>query len=308
VIKREFPSEKRPSMQAWAVNQRHERFRDVRVREAIGLCFDFEWTRRNLFYDAYDRSQSNFERSDFRAEGTPSEAELKIMEPLRAMLPEAAFGEAVMQPVSNGSGRDRALLSKASKLLGEAGWTRQDGLLRNQAGETLALEILVQDDSFVRIDTPFTENMRAIGIDASIRMVDATQYESRQRSFDFDMVSLALSFAATPTRDSLVNIFHSTSATQQGSRNLPGTSDPGIDALVDLVGGVADRQQLITVMLVLDRVLRARRDWIPNWFAANHRAAYWDMFGFREPKPDYGFPVESLWWFDKDRAAAIGKA
>ncbi len=308
VVKREFPSEKRPSMQAWALNQRRPQLRDVRVREAIGLCFDFEWTRRNLFYDAYERSQSTFERSDFRAEGLPSEAELKVMEPLRALLPEAAFGEAVIQPVSNGSGRDRALLSKASRLLGEAGWKRQGPMFVNEAGETLKLEILVEDDTFVRIVTPFAENMRAVGIDASIRMVDATQYEARQRIFDFDMVSLAMSFSATPTRDSLVNIFHSTSATQQGSRNLPGTADAGIDALVDLVGQAEDRETLTTVMLVLDRVLRARRDWTPNWFAANHRAAFWDMFGYREPKPDYGFPVESLWWLDKEKAAAIGKA
>jgi microcin C transport system substrate-binding protein len=308
VVKREFPSEKRPSMQAWALNQRRPQFRDVRVREAVGLCFDFEWTRRNLFYDAYDRSQSCFERSDFRAEGMPSAGELQVMEPLRDMLPEAAFGEAVMQPVSNGSGRDRALLAKASRLLGEAGWTRRDGKMTDAAGEPLRLEILVQDDTFVRIDTPFMENMRAVGIDASIRMVDATQYEARQRNFEFDMLSLAMSFGATPTRDSLFNMFHSGSAAQSGSRNLPGTADAGIDALVDLVGKAEDRETLTSVMRALDRVLRARRDWIPNWFAANHRAAFWDMFGFSEPKPDYGFPVESLWWFDKDKAAAIGKA
>jgi microcin C transport system substrate-binding protein len=307
VIKREFPSEKRPSMQAWALNQRRSRFADPRVREAIGLCFDFEWTRRNLFYDAYERSQSSFERSDYRAQGMPSPAELAVMEPLRDRLPEAAFGEAVMQPVSNGSGRDRALLGRAAKLLTEAGWTREGSLFANAAGERLTLEILVQDDSFVRIDTPFMENMRAVGIDASIRRVDATQYEARQRVFDFDMVSLALSFAATPTRDSLVNMFHSRSATQEGSRNLPGTADPGVDALVDLVGQAQDRESLVIAMRALDRVLRARRDWIPNWFAPSHRAAFWDMFGYREPKPDYGFPVESLWWYDAAKAAAIGR-
>ena len=307
VVQREFPSEKRPSMQAWALNQRRSQLADARVREAIGLCFDFEWTRRNLFYGAYERSQSCFERSDYRAEGKPTPEELAVMEPLRALLPEAAFGEAVIQPVSNGSGRDRALLGRASKLLAEAGWKRNDGLLTNAAGERLALEILVQDETFVRVDTPFVENMRAIGIDASIRRVDATQYEARQRSFDFDMVSLAMSFAATPTRDSLFNIFHSRSATQEGSRNLPGTADPGIDALIDLAGQAKDRTSLTIVLRVLDRVLRARRDWLPNWFAPTHRAAFWDMFGYREPKPDYGFPVEALWWFDAGKAAKIGK-
>ncbi len=307
VVKREFPSEKRPSMQAWALNQRRARFADARVREAVGLCFDFEWTKRNLFYDAYERSQSSFERSDYRAEGMPSPEELAVMEPLRDRLPEAAFGEAVMQPVSNGSGRDRNLLGRAAKLLAEAGWTRQGNLVANAAGERLTLEILVQDEVFVRVDTPFVENMRAVGIDASIRRVDATQYEARQSSFDFDMLSLALSFMATPTRDSLVNMFHSQSAGQDGSRNLPGTADPGVDALVDLVGAAQDRAALIVSMRALDRVLRARRDWIPNWYAPSHRAAFWDMFGYREPKPDYGFPIESLWWYDAARADAIGR-
>ena len=308
VVKREFPSEKRPSMQAWALNQRRPRFADVRVREAVGLCFDFEWTRRNLFYDTYERSQSSFERSDYRAEGSPDAEEQAVMEPLRALLPEAAFGEAVMQPVSNGSGRDRALLGRAARLLAEAGWTRKGSLVANAAGERLVLEILVQDDTFVRVDTPFVENMRAVGIDASIRRVDATQYEARQRRFDFDMVSLAMSLMATPTRDSLFNSFHSRSATQEGSRNLPGTADAGIDALVDLVGQAQDRASLTKTMRVLDRVLRARRDWIPNWYAPSHRVAFWDMFGYGETKPDYGFPVETLWWFDAAKAAAIGKA
>jgi len=308
VIKREFPSELRPSMQAWAVNQRRERFRDARVREAIGLCFDFEWTRRNLFNDSYERSQSTFERSAYKAEGLPSEAELALLEPLRGRIPEEAFGEAVLQPVSNGSGRDRALLSKAAKLLADAGWKRAGSLVQNDRGERLTLEILVNDDTFVRIDSPFVENMRAVGIDASIRMVDPTQYQARQLEFDFDMLSMAASFSATPTGDEVARFCHSRTATVPGSRNLPGTADPAVDELVAIIDRAPDRESFTVAMRALDRVLRARRDWIPNWYAANHRVAYWDMFGFREPKPDYGFPVETLWWVDADRARAIGKA
>ncbi|WP_353646068.1 extracellular solute-binding protein [Mesorhizobium sp. WSM2239] len=307
VIKREFPAEKRPSMQATAINQRRERFRDRRVRQAIALCFDFEWTKRNLFYDAYERSQSSFEKSDYKAEGMPSPAELELLEPLRDNIPPEAFGEAVIQPVSDGSGRDRKLLGAASKLLAEAGWKRNGRSVANGEGEPLTVEILVQDEAFVRIDTPWVENMKAIGIDASIRMVDSAQYQARQADFDFDMVSMALSFTATPTRDDMESLFHSRSANLPGARNLPGIADPAIDALIDAVGRAADRESLVTAVRALDRVLRARLDWIPNWFAANHRAAFWDMFGFKEPKPDYGFPVEAMWWFDKDKAAAIGK-
>lgn len=308
VAKREFPAEKRPSMQAWALNQRRNRFKDARVREAIGLCFDFEWTNRNLFFDAYSRSNSLFERSEFRAEGSPQGDELALLELLRSQLPPAVFGDPVMQPRTNGSGRDRALLSRAQSLLTEAGLERHDGFLQTREGERLTVEILVNDDGLVRMDTPFVENMRAIGIDASVRLVDPAQYQARQASFDFDMIGIAAVFTATPARDELETFFHSKTANREGSRNLTGTADPALDALVDAAGRAESREALIVAMKALDRVLRARRDWIPQYYVANHRASYWDMFGFKEPKPDYGFPVERLWWVDEAKARAIGKA
>ena len=308
VVKREFPGEKRPSMQAMALNQRRERFRDLRVRKAVALCFDFEWTNRNLFYGAYQRSHSTFERSDYRAEGMPSANELALLEPLRNQVPKEAFGEAVMQPASDGSGRDRKLLGAASRLLAEAGWKRNGAMVENEKGERLTLEILVEDETFTRILTPFVGNMRAIGIDATIRMVDSAQYTLRQTEFDFDMTSVAFSFSATPTRDDVELFFHSRGAASPSSRNLPGTRDPAVDALVEAVGRAKDRESLTVAMRALDRVLRARLDWIPNWYSANHRAGFWDMFAFKEPKPDYGFPVEALWWFDENKAKAIGKS
>ena len=309
VIKRTFPSEKYASMQAWALNWRREHLRDARVREAIGLCFDFEWTREKMFYGSYERSQSLFTGSDFEATGQPSADELAIMEPLRGQIPEAAFGEAITQPVSDGSGRDRKLLREASRLLKEAGYGRgPGGLLVNPAGQTLTLEILVRDEVFVRVNQPFIENLRTIGFDASSRLVDAAQFEIRLRDYDFDMVGTAANHGATPTRENLRLVFSSDAAKATGTRNLPGTDSPAVDALLDRIGAVSSRQELIVAIRVLDRVLRARRDWIPNWHAANHRAAFWNMFGFDEPKPDYGFPVERLWWFDEEKAKAIGKA
>jgi microcin C transport system substrate-binding protein len=308
VVKNEFPSEKLPSMQATAVNQRREHFRDTRVRQAIALCFDFEWTRRNFFYGSYERSQSCFEKSDFRAAGLPSPQELALLEPLRDQIPAEAFGEAVLQPASDGSGRDRKLLGKAAKLLADAGWKRSDDFVLNDKGEKLSAELLVDDDLFVQVYSPWVANMKAIGIDATIRLVDPAQYQLRQATFDFDLISAAFNFSATPTRDDLEIFFHSSTANASYSRNLPGTSSPAIDALIDAAGAAKDRESLTVAMRALDRVLRARLDWIPSWFLANHRSAYWDMFGFPEQKPDFGFPVEALWWFDKDRAAKIGKA
>ncbi|MER9640970.1 extracellular solute-binding protein [Mesorhizobium sp. M0239] len=307
VVKREFPGEKTPDMQAVALNQRRPQFRDERVRRAIARCFDFEWMKRALFYGSYERSQSNFERSDYKAEGLPSPEELALLEPFRAELPPEVFGEAVTQPLSDGSGHDRKLLGEASRLLAQAGWKRDGSFVVNDKGERLRVEMLAEDDGIVRIYTPWSENMKAIGIDASIRQIDSAQYEQRHSNYDFDLALLHWSIGATPTDDSLQMLYDSRMAKIPGQRNYPGTESKAIDALIAAAGKAKDRIELVTALRALDRVLRARLDWIPTYYLANHRVAYWDMFGFVEQKPDFGFPVETLWWFDKGKAARIGK-
>jgi len=307
-VKREFPSEKRPLLYGTAMNQRRDRFQDVRARRAIALCFDFEWTNKSLFYGLYDRSQSNFEKSDFKATGSPSSVELALLEPLRDRLAPEVFGEVYTLPASDGSGRDRKLLRAAQNLMADAGWKRSGQFFQNPAGEVFKLEFLADDEGLVRVYTPWVQNLKAVGFDASIRLVESAQYQERQATFDFDMIAMAVLFSPTPTRESMDGIFHSRSSDLQGSRNLPGTADPAIDALVEAIDRVRSRAELTMVLRCLDRVLRARMDWIPSWYSANHRVAFWDMFGFREPKPDYGFAMEALWWFDHDKAAKIGRA
>jgi microcin C transport system substrate-binding protein len=307
VVKREFPSELSPSMQIWALNQRRSKFADRRVRRAIGMCFDFEWTNRNIFHDAYARSHSTFERSDYKAEGPPTPEEIELLEPFRDELPEEVFGELFIMPVRESSGDHRRIMREAREMIMEAGWTIENGVFVNENGERLTMEYLVQDQVFVRSGSPYIENLRRIGVDASIRVVDSSQYQSRIQSFDFDMVGRAYSLAATPTRDALTNMFHSASAHAQGSSNLAGIESTAVDALIEKVGEAEDRESFTTIMRALDRVLRARQDVLPNWHAPSHRAAFWDMFGYDEPKPDYGFPVEALWWYDRDKAAAIGR-
>ena len=307
VVKTTFPSEKRPIMQAWAVNQRRPKFADVRVREAINLCFDFEWTNEKIFYGAYARSQSLFQRSEFVAAGLPDEAELALLEPIRDMVPPATFGEAVLQPVSDGSGRDRQLLRRAVKLLTDSGWTRQGTELQKD-GERLSVEVMIRSPIFERLLLGFVENMRRVGIDASIRLVDPAQFQLRLDEFDFDMVGYSVSFEATPTAENLWTMFAPQTADRSGTQNLPGVNAPVYEQLLDYVEKAQNREDLVTAMRVLDRVNRARLDWIPNWYSANHRVAYWDMFGFVDPKPDYEWPVERLWWLDQEKATKIGKA
>lgn len=307
VVRKEFPEERRPRFQCWALNQRRPRFADVRVRRAINMCFDFEWTNANLLFNLRTHSDSPFEGSDYRAAGKPSPEELAILEPLRGKVPEEVFGEVWVQPVSDGSGIDRRLLRESLRLFGEAGWSQRNGRLTNAAGETFAVEFMTNGAEQQRVYGKFFETMRRIGIDASFRLVDEAQYQDRQRRFDYDMILAAFSLAATPTKPSLELFFGSRQRDVEGSYNFPGMADEGVDALLAAVGASKDRVAFTAAMRCLDRVLRARLDWLPNINAGVHRVAYWDIFGFKRAKPDYAFPVESLWWYDEARAKAIGR-
>jgi microcin C transport system substrate-binding protein len=301
VVRAEFPAEKRPSMQGWFINLRREKFADPRTREALGLLFDFEWTNKNLFYGLYERRSSFFGISDYAATGTPSPEEAALLEPFRADLPEAVFGEAVSPPVSDGSGRDRALFRRAADLLAEAGWVRDGALVRNPPGEALSVEFLIEASVFERIIAPYVQNLRTVGIDASMRMVDPAQGQLRRATFDYDVISAAFSMSPTPV-ESLDAFFHSRLADVDGSYNLAGIRHPAIDALVERGGKAASRAELVTVCRAMDRVLRALHIWVPNWNATVHRVAHWDDFGRPAVKPDYGFPVESTWWTDPAKA------
>ncbi|WP_424993358.1 extracellular solute-binding protein [Oceaniradius stylonematis] len=310
VVQSLIDADVRPSMQAWALNQRRERFADRQVRDAIALCFDFEWTNQNLFYGLYERSHSLFAGSQYEASGLPDVAETALIDKLAADhdLPEGIRDEAHMQPAADGSGRDRARLREATRLLAEAGWRADgEGRLRNAGGETLDVEMLIRSSIFERIYGPYVRTMNLVGINASLRLVDPAQYQARTSDFDFDMVGRAIGWTPTPTQSSLEGVFGAASADLPGSRNLTGAADPLVDALIAEVGAAPDRDAYRTAMRVLDRVLRLRRDWIPNWRAANQFIAYWDMFGF-DDKPDYFWPIEALWWIDEEKARAIGKA
>ena len=301
------PEEARPDIQAWYPNGRRSKFSDPRTREAMGLCFDFEWTNRNIFYDAYQRGQSYFEKSDFAAEGPPGAEEVALLEPFRGQLPEEVFAAPVPTPKSDGSGRDRKLLRRASELLTEAGWKNDGGVLKDARGEAFTAEFLIDDDVFTRSLSPYVANLKAVGIDASIRLVDPTQYNVRVNDFDFDVVMNRVSLEATPL-DGLDLFYGSEAADKPGTYNLAGIKDPVLDALIAKVPAVQSRAELVTLIRAMDRILRARHYAIPNWTQPNHRVAHWDIFGWPAVKPDYAFTPELTWWFDKDRATEIGMA
>ncbi|WP_443147438.1 extracellular solute-binding protein [Prosthecomicrobium sp. N25] len=306
VVRFELEDQSPSGRQGWYLNTRREKFADPRVREALGLAFDFEWTNKNVFFGSYTRVHSFFVNTEYEATGTPSSAELALLEPYRGKVSDEVFGEAWRAPVSDGSGRDRATLRRASQLLAEAGWTLQNGALRNRRGEALTMEFLDSDTSFQRVVGPFQENLKRIGVDSTSRIVDPSQYQKRIDEFDFDVVSRRTSMAPTP-EESMREAWSSATADKPGSANLPGIKDPVVDALVDKALAATTREDLVTICRALDRVLRSGRYWIPHWYKGSHWIAMWDVYARPAVKPRYSRGIQNTWWVDRDKAAALGK-
>lgn len=298
------PNNNIPQIQGWFFNTRRKIFSDPRVREAIGYAFDYEWTSRNLMYDAYKRISSYFENSELEAKGLPSAQEKALLEPYRADLPAEVFGEPFVAPVSDGSGQDRALLKKANDLFVAAGCTRKDGTLRLPDGAPLEFEFLDNSSVFERHTQPFIKNLKLLGVNARIRIVDAAQYKKRLEDFDFDIVHDVLLMSWNPGEE-LRAYFSSKTANVPGSRNLAGVSSPAIDALVEKALQAQTRDELVTTCRALDRVLRAQRYWAPHWYNPVHRFAYWDLFGQPERPPKFDTGVLWTWWWDEDKARKI---
>ncbi|WP_422364487.1 extracellular solute-binding protein [Pyruvatibacter mobilis] len=306
VIKLTTPDNRPSGTQGWFINTRKAKFADPRVRQALGYAFDFEWTNRLHFHDLYTRTQSYFENSDMKAEGPPSEAELALLEPFRGQVPDEVFTEAWVPPVSNGSGQDRRMLKRGRDLLADAGWVVSDGKARNAAGEVLTIEFLSDTPTFERVLQPFIKNLGLLGIDASIRQVDAAQFEERLKDFDFDIIIRRFSMRETPGVE-LRAFMGSETADQPGSRNLAGIANPAVDALIDRVVHATTRQELVTATRALDRVLRANHYWIPQWYKGEHNLAVWDKFGWPEVKPKYHRGVIRLWWVDPEKEARLNQ-
>jgi microcin C transport system substrate-binding protein len=206
--------------------------------------------------------------------------------------------------VSDGSGQDRNLLRKSTQLLQAAGFTLKDGKRVTTSGEPFTIELLYQDPSFSPHHEFYAKNLRLLGIDVSLRIVDAAQYRARVDDFDFDVCVQRFSFSSTPG-DSLRSYFSSQAATIKGSQNLAGISDPAIDMLIDRIIEAKDRPTLNTACRALDRVIRAGRYWVPHWYKGSHWIAYWDAFGRPQKKPRYARGIPETWWYDADKAAKL---
>lgn len=305
-VKREtLPDETPSGAQGWFMNTRRSQFKDPRVREAIILAFDFEWTNKQIMYGAYERTHSYFQNSDMMAKGKPSAEELALLEPYRDKLPEEVFGEPFVPPVSDGSGNDRRLLRRASQLLKQAGYDVKDGRRVNAEGERIQIEFLIDEPSFQPHHMPFIKNLGTLGIEATLRLVDPVQFRKRVDDFDFDITIQRFSFSTTPG-ESLRTYLTSQAAAIKGTQNLSGVADPVVDELVERIVEAKSRPELVIACRALDRVLRAGRYWVPQWYSASHRLAYWDVFARPAQKPRYGRGFPETWWADPDKMKRAG--
>jgi microcin C transport system substrate-binding protein len=309
-VKREtLPDETPSGGQGWFFNTRRDKFKNAKIREAVNYAFDFEWTNKTVMYGVYARTVSPFQNSDMVAQGPPSPEELKLLEPFRGQVPDEVFGQPFVPPASDGSGQDRALLRKAQQLLNEAKLPIKDGRRLLPNGEIFTIEFLLDEPSFQPHHATFIKNLGQLGIEAGIRLIDAVQYRARVEAFDFDITTERLSMSATPG-DSLRPYFTSQAAATKGSYNLAGVANPAIDALVDKAIVAETRADLTYACRALDRVFRAGRYWVPQWYRTTHPIAYWDLFSHPPKPPKYaqGTGAPENWWADPAKAANAEQA
>ena len=308
VIKDELPDNRPAGTQGFWFNLRLPKFQDPRVREALGMMFNFEWSNETLFFGLYHRTDSFFENSPLQAEGVPQGDELAVLEEFRDQLPPEVFNEPPFTPtVSSTRQLDRGTLRRGSALMDEAGWeVGADGLRRNAAGEVFSIEFIEDQPSMERVLTPYVANLQALGIDAKITRIDAAQMQQRQDDFNYDIITGRFVMSLTPSIE-LRQMFSSAAADAKGSANYTGLADPVVDALIEKVIASKTREEVEVRSRALDRVLRAKHIWVPNWYSGQYLVAYWDVFGKPAQQPPFS-RGDGLWWSDTEKLGNLRAA
>lgn len=299
LAKRAFPNQNPGDFQGYIFNLRRDKFKDPRVREAIGLAMDFEWLNRQLFYGLYKRVHGYFPNSEFHAEGLPKPDELALLEPLRDKLDPAVFGPVPLPPTTNPPHSLRENLRKAQKLLAQAGWTYRDGALRNAKGEPFTIEFLNDQPSWVRVVGPFKQALAKLGIELTYRNVDFSLNQQRMENFDFELTTQRLPGSTAPGTE-LFDRFGSKAAATPGSSNYWGIADPAVDALLEKIVQAKTRPELSAAMRALDRVLTNGHYSIPQWYGDEFFIGYRPRrFELPAVIPPYYQPdawAVSTWW------------
>lgn len=305
VVKREFVSNSVEPMQAFVFNMRKPRFADRRVRQALTLAYNFEQQNRTHFFGMNKRFSSYFEESELSATGVPEGHELEILEEFRDQLPPELFTQPFELPVYDSPQDEREYLREAVRLFNEAGWEIRNGRMVNrETGEQFSVEFLGASPTDEIIVSGIIPNLRRIGINAELRVVDTSQYIQRIQNFDFDAITSRFAQTHSPGNEQR-DFWGSEAADMPGSRNLAGIKDPIVDALINKIIYAEDREELVVATKALDRVLLWNYYMIPQYYQPTLRYAYWNKFGIPEKQPEYaGIDVQS-WWVDEERAAAL---
>ena len=307
VVLEEFPLRASGAMQAFVFNTRRDKFKDPRVRLAMNYAFDFEEMNKQIFFGQYKRIASYFEGTELAATGLPEGKELEILETVRDKVPPELFSKPYTNPIGGTTENVRANLRESLRLLKEAGYEiRNQKLLNVNSGEQFSLELLVDQPTYERIVLFYTPSLQRLGIAASARTIDPTQYQNRLRTWDFDVIISSWGQSLSPGNEQR-SYWGSQAADQQGSRNLIGVRNPAVDALIDRVIFAKDRAELVAATKALDRVLLWNHYVVPQWTYPYQRTARWDRFGRPEKLPQYAasaFP--DVWWWDAERAAKTG--
>jgi microcin C transport system substrate-binding protein len=306
VILEEFPFRATGVMQAFVLNMRRDKFKDQRVRRAFNLAFPFEELNKTIFYGLYERPSSYFYGLDLASSGLPEGQELKILESIRDKIPASVFTTPYKNPINDSPETVRNNLREADRLLKEAGWEVKNGRRVNAKGEVLSAELLSSSPNEERVFLPYKASLDRLGIATTVRTVDDVQYTNRTRAFDFDVATGLWPQSLSPGNEQR-EFWGSQAATREGSRNLPGIADPGIDALIDKIIFAKDRNDLVAATKALDRVLLAHDYVVPQWTSLKQRTARWNRYSHPEAMPRYGgaaFPT--IWWYDEAKAAKTG--
>ncbi len=305
MVKEEVAHELGTGMQGFVFNMRRSKFADPKVRQALAYAFDFEWTNINLFYGQYTRTKSYYSNSELASRDLPEGLELGILEEFRGRVPEEVFTTVYEPPATDGSGDIRDNLLRARELLAEAGWVVKDNVLTNdQSGEVMEIEFLLVSPAFERIVGPVVENLKRLGITASIRIVDPAQYQNRLDGFDFDMITTVWGQSQSPGNEQR-GYWTGEAAVTEGSQNYAGISEPTIDELVELLIAAPDRETLVATTRALDRVLLWGHYVIPHWHIRSFRLIYWDIFGKPATPPRFGLGFPSTWWIDANKHETV---
>lgn len=298
VKKEELPNPYRSVgiMQALVPNARKEKFKDPRVRLALNYAFDFEELNKTLFYGQYQRINSFFMGTELASSGLPTGKELEILQEVKDQIPPEIFTTEYRNPVGGDPAKFRDNMREAVKLLGEAGYEiRNSRMVNKTSGQSLDIEILVDNAAMERVVLPYTQNLKRIGINATVRTVDASQYTNRTRSFDYDMIVNLWAESLNPGNEQ-ADYWGSASVGRNGSKNYAGINNPAIDALIRKVIFAPNRDDLVAATRALDRVLLAGNYVIPQFYRGEATIAYWDKFERPENLPTYGIGFPEIWW------------